>query len=175
VDADTIARIETFPLRIPFRAGGRPPVDSLLVKVTTSEGREGWGEAFGFEATPVTRRAVEDLIAPLCTGQEAALIGPLMRTVQQQLMIFGRGGLVIHALSAVDTALWDIAGKVAGLPLHQLLGGGGRPAWTPAATPRRSAAPSGRPWTPGSATSSCTSGKSPRYAPPARRPATPSR
>jgi len=125
VDADTIARIETFPLRIPFRAGTRPPVDSLLVKVTTSEGREGWGEAFGFEATPVTRRAVEDLIAPLCTGQEAALIGPLMRTVQQKLMIFGRGGLVIHALSAVDTALWDIAGKVAGLPLHQLLGGGG--------------------------------------------------
>ena len=125
VDADTIARIETFPLRIPFRAGARPPVDSLLVKVTTSEGREGWGEAFGFEAAPVTRRAVEDLIAPLCTGQEAALIGPLMRAVQQQLMIFGRGGLVIHALSAVDTALWDIAGKVAGLPLHQLLGGGG--------------------------------------------------
>ena len=85
MDADTIARIETFPLRIPFRAGARPPVDSLLVKVTTSEGREGWGEAFGFEAAPVTRRAVEDLIAPLCTGQEAALIGPLMRTVQQRL------------------------------------------------------------------------------------------
>jgi L-alanine-DL-glutamate epimerase-like enolase superfamily enzyme len=46
VDAD--ARIETFPLRIPFRAGAgeaRPPVDSLLVKVTTAQGREGWGDA----------------------------------------------------------------------------------------------------------------------------------
>jgi L-alanine-DL-glutamate epimerase-like enolase superfamily enzyme len=124
VNADAIARIETFPLRIPFRAGTRPPVNSLLVKVTTSQGCEGWGEAFGFEAAPVTRRAVEDLIAPLCAGQNPALIGPLMRTVQEKLQIFGRNGPVIHALSAVDTALWDIAGKTAGVPLHQLLGGG---------------------------------------------------
>ena len=129
MDADAITRIETVPLRIPFRAGGgeaaRPPVDSLLVKVTTAGGLTGWGEAFGFEATPVTRRAVEDLIAPLCTGQDAGLIGPLMRAVQEKLQVFGRGGTVIHALSAVDTALWDIAGKAAGVPLHRLLGGGG--------------------------------------------------
>jgi L-alanine-DL-glutamate epimerase-like enolase superfamily enzyme len=79
VDADAIARIETFPLRIPFRDGGRPPADSLLVKVTTAAGCEGWGEAFGFEATPATRRAVHDLVAPLCTGRDPALSGPLMR------------------------------------------------------------------------------------------------
>jgi L-alanine-DL-glutamate epimerase-like enolase superfamily enzyme len=127
VDADAIARIEAIPLRVPFRAGAgeaRPPVDSLLVKVTTARGYEGWGEAFGFEATPVTRRAVEDLIAPLCAGQDPARIGPLMRAVQEKLQVFGRAGTVIHALSAVDTALWDIAGKTAGLPLHRLLGGG---------------------------------------------------
>ena len=62
-----ISRIETFPLRIPFRASashgaspttlGHPPaVDSLLVRVTTDDGLEGWGEAFGFEATPLARR-----------------------------------------------------------------------------------------------------------------------
>ena len=124
---DAIARIETFPLRIPFRPGtgqaARPPVDSLLVKVTTARGYEGWGEAFGFEATPLTRQAVDGLIAPLCTGHDPARTGPLMRAVQQELQVFGRAGTVIHALSAVDTALWDIAGKTAGLPLHQLLGG----------------------------------------------------
>jgi len=128
VDADAIARIETFPLRIPFRAGAgdaaRPAVDSLLVKVTTAGGLTGWGEAFGFEATPVTRRAVEDLIRPLCAGQDAGRIGPLLRAVQERLQVFGRGGVVIHALSAVDTALWDIAGKAAEMPLHRLLGGG---------------------------------------------------
>jgi len=128
VDADAIAQIDTVPLRIPFRAGAggpaRPPVDSLLVKVTTAAGCTGWGEAFGFEATPAARRAVHDLIAPLCTGRDPALIGPLMREVQQKLQVFGRAGTVIHALSAVDTALWDIKGKTAGLPLSHLLGGG---------------------------------------------------
>ena len=123
-----IERIETFPLRIPFRPGAGPAgtagaVGSLLVKVTTDEGVKGWGEAFGFEAVPVTRRAVEELVAPLCAGRDAAPIAPLMREVQQKLHVFGRAGAVMHALSAVDTALWDIAGKTAGLPLHRLLGG----------------------------------------------------
>lgn len=125
---DAIARVETFPLRIPFRAGtgaaGRPPVDSLLVKVTTAGGLQGWGEAFGFEAAGVTRRAVHDLVEPLCGGRDPAPVGPLMREVQQKLQVFGRAGAVMHALSAVDTALWDIKGKTAGLPLRDLLGGG---------------------------------------------------
>ena len=128
VHADAIDRIDTFPLRIPFRAGpgkaGRPPVDSLLVRVTTGAGLEGWGEAFGFEATQAARRAVHDLVAPLCAGRDPALIGPLMRAAQQKLQVFGRGGTVIHALSAVDTALWDIKGKTAGMALCDLLGGG---------------------------------------------------
>jgi L-alanine-DL-glutamate epimerase-like enolase superfamily enzyme len=127
---DAIARVETFPLRIPFRpangssAAPRPPVDSLLVKITTGDGVAGWGEAFGFEAAPMARWAVEELIAPLCLGRDATRIGPLMREIQEKLQVFGRGGTVMHALSAVDTALWDIAGRAAGVPLHRLLGGG---------------------------------------------------
>ncbi len=128
VSADAIDRIDTFPLRIPFRAGpgepARPPVDSLLVRVTTAAGLHGWGEAFGFEATPVTRRAVHDLVAPLCAGRDPAPDGPLMSEIQRKLQVFGRGGIVLHALSAVDTALWDIRGKAAGLPVRDLLGGG---------------------------------------------------
>lgn len=129
-----IDRIEAFPLSIPFGIGAalpgpaRPPgVSSLLVRVTTDEGHQGWGEAFGFEATQVTRRALADLLAPLCVGQDATRIGPLTRAVQEKLHVFGRGGAVIHALSAVDTALWDIAGKAAGVPLHRLLGGAAGP------------------------------------------------
>lgn len=85
-----IDKIEAFPLTIPFGAGAalpgpaRPPsVRSLLVKVTTDEGHEGWGEAFGFEATPVTRRALADLVAPLCAGQDATRTGPLMRQARR--------------------------------------------------------------------------------------------
>ncbi|MBV8295357.1 MAG: mandelate racemase/muconate lactonizing enzyme family protein [Acidimicrobiia bacterium] len=130
-----IAGIETLPLRIPFKPGTRSAasawgpkdlaaVDSLLVKVTTDQGCEGWGEAFGFTATPVTQRAIDELITPLCVGQDATHIIPLMRDVQEKLHVFGRGGPLSLAWSAVDIALWDIAGKAAGAPLHRLLGGG---------------------------------------------------
>jgi L-alanine-DL-glutamate epimerase-like enolase superfamily enzyme len=99
-------------------------VDSLLVKVTTDQGLAGWGESFGFTAVPVTQRAVDAVIAPLCVGQDATRIGPLMGEVQEKLSVFGRAGPFTHGLSAVDIALWDIAGKAAGVPLHRLLGGG---------------------------------------------------
>jgi L-alanine-DL-glutamate epimerase-like enolase superfamily enzyme len=130
-----VTSIKAFPLRIPFRRGTRsaasawgpgdlPAVDSLLVKVTTDEGLEGWGEAFGFTGVPVAQRAIDEVIAPLCLRQDALRIVPLMSQVQEKLHVFGRGGPLTHALSAVDIALWDIAGKAAGVPLHRLLGGG---------------------------------------------------
>jgi L-alanine-DL-glutamate epimerase-like enolase superfamily enzyme len=132
--AMTITGIETFALRIPYKPGrraaaavwgaaGSTAVDSLLVKVTTDQGCEGWGEAFGFQGVPVTQRAIDDLIAPLCIGKDATRVAQLMHELQTRLQVF-RGGPVTLALSAVDIALWDIAGKAAGMPLHRLLGGG---------------------------------------------------
>ncbi len=84
----------------------------------------GWGEAFGFRAVASAKLAIDQLIAPLCIGQDAMRIEPLMLEVQKKLHVFGRGGALAFAISAVDIALWDIAGKVANLPLCRLLGGG---------------------------------------------------
>ena len=50
-----------------------------------------------------------------------------MLELQQKLHIFGRGGPVTFGLSGIDIALWDIAGKAAGLPVHKLLGGPAAP------------------------------------------------
>src|ERR1700722_5260332 len=130
-----ITRIETVPLRIPFRAGTKsdasawgdsnlPAADSLLVKVTTDQGLVGWGEAFGFRAVASAKLAIDRLVAPLCISQDATRIEPLMLNVQKKLHVFGRGGALAFGISAVDIALWDIAGKAAGMPLCQLLGGG---------------------------------------------------
>jgi L-alanine-DL-glutamate epimerase-like enolase superfamily enzyme len=47
-----------------------------------------------------------------------------MLAVQKKLHVFGRGGPLFYGLSAVDIALWDIAGKSANAPVHRLLGGG---------------------------------------------------
>jgi L-alanine-DL-glutamate epimerase-like enolase superfamily enzyme len=127
--------IETIPLRIPFKAGTKsdasawgdsnlPAADSLLVKVTTDQGLAGWGEGFGFRAVASAKLAIDQLIAPLCVGRDATRIGPLMLEVQKKLHVFGRAGALAFGTSAVDIALWDIAGKAAKLPLCRLLGGG---------------------------------------------------
>jgi L-alanine-DL-glutamate epimerase-like enolase superfamily enzyme len=112
-----IANIETFPLRIPFRSGsqaaasawgdkGLPVADSLLVRVTTDQGLEGWGETFGFRAVCSAQLAINELIAPLCIGRDATQIGPLMLDVQKKLHVFGRSGPLFYGISAVDIAMW---------------------------------------------------------------------
>lgn len=130
-----ITAIEAIPLRIPLKPDLRgaalwgeelTAADSLLVKVTTDDGIIGWGEAFGLYGTALAARALDELVAPLCLGRDAADIAALMDHVQRKLHVFGRGGPVSYALSAVDIALWDIAGKRAGLPISTMLGGDGR-------------------------------------------------
>jgi L-alanine-DL-glutamate epimerase-like enolase superfamily enzyme len=117
-----ISEVGTFPLRIPLRMGNSsavaawgdkdlPAADSLLVKVTTDQGLEGWGEAYGFRAVQSAKLVIEELTAPVCIGRDAARIAHLMLEIQKQLHIFGRGGPLMYALSAVDIALWDIVGK----------------------------------------------------------------
>lgn len=131
-----IAAIETIVVRLPFRHDGPPTgfggkvwttLDTLLVKVETDAGITGWGEAFGYNCIPATRAAIDSQIAPLAIGRDAGDIAGLSRSLQQQLHNFGRNGPVTFGLSGLDIALWDIAGKTAGLPLHRLLGGSGRP------------------------------------------------
>jgi L-alanine-DL-glutamate epimerase-like enolase superfamily enzyme len=130
-----ITDIEAIPLRIPFKPGNKsdasawgdsnlPAADSLVVKVTTDQGLTGWGEAFGFRAVASAKLAIDQLIAPLIIGQDATRIEPLMSDVEKKLHVFGRAGALAFGISAIDIALWDIAGKAANAPLCRLLGGG---------------------------------------------------
>jgi len=84
----------------------------------------GWGEAFGFRAVASAKLAIDQLVSPLCIRKDATRIEPLMLDVQKKLHVFGRGGALAFGISAVDIALWDIAGKAANMPLSRLLGGG---------------------------------------------------
>jgi L-alanine-DL-glutamate epimerase-like enolase superfamily enzyme len=129
-----IQTIEAILVNLPYTTGGSEDAeawggkawrtaDTLLVKITTDEGLIGWGEAFGYNAIPATRAAIEHMVAPMCIGRDPLQIEPLLLELQQKLHIFGRGGPVTYALSGIDIALWDIAGKAAGKPVHQLLGG----------------------------------------------------
>ena len=130
-----ISKVEAIPLRYPFRHGGPPSgwgggawteMRTLLVRVDTESGLTGWGEAFGYNAIPATKAALETMVAPLAVGRDAGEIAPLAKDLQLGLHIFGRYGVTMFALSGLDIALWDLAGKAAGLPLHRLAGGAAR-------------------------------------------------
>jgi len=130
-----IARIDAIALKVPFTFGGAPTGyggrdwttnDILLVRVETDTGVIGWGDAFCYGCLDAVRAALLSMIAPIALGRDAGDIAGLSRDIQQKLHLFGRYGITIFALSGLDIALWDIAGKVANLPLHRLLGGAGR-------------------------------------------------
>ena len=101
-----------------LRIAARPNL--VWVRLTTDEGITGLGESW-FGSGPV-EADVHERIAPLLLGEDADGIEALNRKLRPYVGFFGSGA-EMRACSAVDVALWDIAGKAAGKPIHDLLGG----------------------------------------------------
>ncbi len=127
-----ITAIEPFHISVPYDFGNTaqnaaavqwPKMETLFVKVTTDDGIVGWGEGFGLAACGIAKVAVEKAIAPLAVGRDPTDIAALMADIAYKQRNCSRNGPVGFALSALDIALWDIAGKRAGQPLYRLLGG----------------------------------------------------
>ena len=98
-----------------------------LVEVETDEGITGWGECFGPGNVAIANKAiVESVIRPMVLGEDPLDRDVIWHRVYNLLRDHGREGMPMQALSGVDIALWDIAGKVAGMPLHKLIGGAHR-------------------------------------------------
>jgi L-alanine-DL-glutamate epimerase-like enolase superfamily enzyme len=130
-----IIKAETVLLQIPYEIGGgqrkiagQPAsgLNILMLRVETEDGLIGWGEAFGHAVAPATKLILDTMIVPQLIGRDAARIDQLMGDLTKALHLFGRNGPVIYALSGLDIALWDLAGKRAKAPLYALLGGGYR-------------------------------------------------
>jgi L-alanine-DL-glutamate epimerase-like enolase superfamily enzyme len=126
-----ITAVEPLLLRLPHidtsRADGTQ--DTLLVRIHTDEGLTGVGEA---DSSPYLVRtaiempsshAVSRGLAELLVGEDPLQVGRLWQRLYQGSSYYGRSGAALHAISAIDVALWDLAGKAAGLPVHALLGG----------------------------------------------------
>ncbi|MEM9206259.1 MAG: mandelate racemase/muconate lactonizing enzyme family protein [Pseudomonadota bacterium] len=95
-----------------------------LVEIETDEGVTGWGECFGPGNIAIANRTiVETVIQPILLGEDPMKRDVLWHRVYNLLRDHGQKGMPIQALSGIDIALWDIAGKVTGQPLHQMLGG----------------------------------------------------
>jgi D-galactarolactone cycloisomerase len=98
-----------------------------LVEVETDEGITGWGECFGPGNVALANKTiVEQVIQPMILGHDPLDRDVLWHKVYNLLRDHGQKGMPLQSLSGVDIALWDIAGKVAGLPLHKLIGGAHR-------------------------------------------------
>jgi L-alanine-DL-glutamate epimerase-like enolase superfamily enzyme len=98
-------------------------LEILLVRLEDDEGHVGWGEGFGYFVVDATKAVVDRMITPLLVGSTVDDIAAWNRVTQRRLHLFGRYGITIFAISAVDMALWDLAAKRAGVPLYRLLGG----------------------------------------------------
>ncbi len=95
-----------------------------LVEIETDEGITGWGECFGPGNVAIANKTiVERVIQPMLVGENPLNRDALWHKVYNLLRDHGQKGMSMQALSGVDIALWDIAGKVANLPLHTLIGG----------------------------------------------------
>lgn len=97
---------------------------SVLVRLTTADGAIGWGETYGIVAPGAVKAIVEDLLADFVIGRDPFDAAIVHEDLYDLMRVRGyTGGFYLDALAAIDIALWDLAGKLAGLPLAKLLGG----------------------------------------------------
>jgi L-alanine-DL-glutamate epimerase-like enolase superfamily enzyme len=100
------------------------PIQWLWVRIHTDEGLVGLGETY---PSPESEKAVVRRLAPLLMGRNPLEIDRLWADMFQTVASSGWAGSEIRAISALDIALWDLAGKALGAPIYQLLGGASRP------------------------------------------------
>jgi L-alanine-DL-glutamate epimerase-like enolase superfamily enzyme len=97
---------------------------ALLVEVETDQGLVGLGEAAHFGGPMAsTAQVIEHELKPYLVGEDPREIERLWERMHRRAYKHARGGIVIAAISGIDIALWDLRGKMAGMPVWQLLGG----------------------------------------------------
>ncbi len=125
-----ITNVEVLYLRVPnLTIKGDGSQDAVIVRIATDEGIVGIGEA---DTSPLIVKAIIETppshsasigLRDLLIGEDPLQIERLWEKMYRQSIYYGRRAVGIHAMSAIDIALWDIAGKYYGVPVHTLLGG----------------------------------------------------
>lgn len=99
-----------------------PARNFVTLRITTADGVTGHGDATLNGRELAVASYLRDHVVPLLIGRDAARIEDTWQYLYRGAY-WRRGPVTMTAIAAVDTALWDIKGKVAGLPVYQLLGG----------------------------------------------------
>ena len=122
-----IATVETIPIRQELKEpfgnaqGWTTSREYLLVRITADDGTVGYGECWG----PIAgnHEVVRDIITPLILGEDPLNSARLWERIHFKLRWAYHSFAPYSALSGVDIALWDLKGKLLGLPISTLLGG----------------------------------------------------
>ncbi len=105
-----------------IRIAERPNL--IWVEVETDEGLTGLGESF--RGAPAVEAQIHDLVAPAVLGRDSRRIEAISRQLMTPYLGFHSASAETRAASAIDIALWDLAGKRHGIPVHEALGGAAR-------------------------------------------------
>ncbi len=95
--------------------------DRVFVKLDTNHGVSGWGEVKG--VVPTVAAALAEAMFKLLDGQNPTRIEHLWQTLYRAERNQRGGAFMLHTIAGIDMALWDIAGKLWGVPVYRLLGG----------------------------------------------------
>jgi L-alanine-DL-glutamate epimerase-like enolase superfamily enzyme len=123
----TIERVETWYLRVPLPT---PVVlgsivirqrDFVVVRVLTAGGVE--GTAYSLTRGAPLDTVITDLLAPVVVGRDALDTTRRHEELSRAMVSLGPVGIVGRGISLLDICLWDVKGRLAGLPVHRLLGG----------------------------------------------------
>jgi L-alanine-DL-glutamate epimerase-like enolase superfamily enzyme len=94
-----------------------------VVELTGDDGHKGIGFCYvGTAGGRLFSEAVESLLAPILLGEDPYRVEGLWASMYQEALLQGRAGIVLRAISALDTAIWDRNARAAHLPLYKFLG-----------------------------------------------------
>ncbi|MEX2642314.1 MAG: mandelate racemase/muconate lactonizing enzyme family protein [Acetobacterales bacterium] len=113
------------PLDTPARFSTRTVTarEYCLVRVRSEDGHFGLGYSYAVNnAGSLMTSVVADILAPKVVGDDSCRTEGIWRDLYQEVLLLGRTGVVMRALSALDIALWDLNARSVGLPLHRYLG-----------------------------------------------------
>jgi len=110
-----------------WSGGLLPGVTAGLVRIRTSDGISGLGETYAGQFAPEVVQELVRYYAPMLIGEDASDIAGLWRKCYSRTLYWGRTGIAVSVLSAIEAALWDLCGKAVGLPVHRLLSDSGPP------------------------------------------------
>jgi L-rhamnonate dehydratase len=125
-----ITNVKAIMLKLPeISTAADGTQDDLIIKVETDEGITGYGEV---DTAPIVGKAIVDAYMShgTCYGLREVVVGSdpfdyeqIWNDMWKKTYYYGRSGPVIHVMSGIDMAIWDIMGKATGKPVHKLLGG----------------------------------------------------